>query len=108
MVHFCLTGIRLLLVPSLLWFRVPISFDRLGKNKGDNKVNAKSNGTGIYCSCHGQELLCVIKPQESLEVQDHRHGVKHVAVLSPQEVLSRLAGTTGGQGIIDYVKLVVR
>ena len=50
----------------------------------------------------------MIKPQESLEVQDHRHGVKHVAVLSPQEVLSRLAGTTGGQGIINYVKSVVR
>ena len=66
------------------------------------------NGTGVYCGCHGDELLCVIKPQESLEVQDHRHGVKHVAVLSPQEVLIRISGTTGRAGIISFVERMVK
>ena len=69
--------------------------------------NKGHNGTGVYCGCCGDELLCVIKPQESLEVKDHRHGQHHVATLTPREVLERISGTSGREGVLNFVRRVL-
>lgn len=61
------------------------------------------NGTGLLCSCCGKELLGIIRPGEHLEIKDSRHGQSHVVVVSPVEVLSRLAGTSGKEAILKYV-----
>ena len=65
------------------------------------------DGTGIRCSCCGRELMLVICPGEKLEVKNTRHGGHHVATLSPREVLERISGTSGREGVINFVRRVL-
>ena len=65
------------------------------------------NGTGIRCSCCNTELMLVICPGEKLEVKNTRHGEHHVATLSPREVLERISGTSGREGVLNFVRKVL-
>lgn len=65
------------------------------------------SGTSVYCTCHGTERLCDVRPGEGLHVIDGRHGTRHEARVTSRELLERLAGTTDGSAIVEYVHRVV-
>mgnify|MGYP001557951492 CR=1 FL=1 len=63
------------------------------------------DGTGIHCDCCPEhpKLMLIIAPQEKLEVKrDH-----HVVALSPREVLERISGTSGQEGVLNFVRRVL-
>ena len=51
--------------------------------------------------------MLVICPGEKLEVKNTRHGGHHVATLSPREVLERISGTCGRDGVLNFVRRVL-
>ena len=69
------------------------------------------NGTAIYCNCceggNHQQKMGVLYPRDKLEIIDGRHGRSHVAILTPSELLSRIAGTTAKDAIVEYVRGVL-
>jgi len=70
-------------------------------------------GTSIFCGCsldgelHHSEKLGEIRPLEGLVIHDRRNRIRHMAVVSPMEVLQRLSGTLEGSAVIEYVKKVI-
>jgi hypothetical protein len=77
------------------------------------KEGNMGTGTSIFCGCsldgelHHSEKLGEIRPLEGLVIHDRRNRIRHMAVVSPMEVLQRLSGTLEGSAVIEYVKKVI-
>ena len=65
------------------------------------------DGTTIICDDCGQEKLGELHPRDKIEIQDNRHGRRHVVTLTVPEVLRRLSGTTDGSAIVNFVQNIV-
>jgi len=68
------------------------------------------DGTSLFCLCpscrHGyREKLGELRP-DGLAIRDTRHGRCHEVNVEPKEILERLAGTTGHEGIINWLKAI--
>jgi len=65
------------------------------------------NGTAIVCDCCDCQRMAFLDT-DGLRLRDRRHGTTHQAQLSPEQILVRLAGTTGGSAVVDYVRAIFK
>ena len=66
-----------------------------------------NDGTAVFCDCCGKEKLAEIEPGRMLEIMDQRHGKKHIAVLSPGQLLQRISGTMEPNAILIVVQRMI-
>lgn len=64
------------------------------------------SGTALKCDCCEREKLGEIH-LGSVEIQDRRHGQRHIVTIGARDILERIAGTTTQEGILHYVKGVL-
>ncbi len=74
--------------------------------------NWTDDGTSVRCQCRHcfnsreqPEKLAEIT-HNGLEIMDGRHGRVHFVQMPVRSVIERLAGTTDGSAVVDYVRRV--
>ena len=84
-----------------------------GETTKEGSMDNLGTGTSIFCGCsldgelHHTEKLGEIRPLEGLVIHDRRNRIRHMAVVTPVEVLQRLSGTMEGSAVIEYCKTVL-
>jgi len=66
-----------------------------------------NDGTGIYSLNKQPKKVGEIRPREGLIIKTRRDRGHHIAVVSAKEVIERIAGTTGKDGIVKFVESLI-